>query len=244
MTATCCCSGCSKCSPPCRNRIQTGVRFADYCRACHRSHLCSRCGSNAIASSSVDSFCSTCLSTRSSWCSCTGCQVHGGHHANQCSQSKQNSRQLAGYCFRCAPHRKCPSCAATLPHSPAGDLLLACHTCRPSQCLCPSCANHVPTTARCSAMGSLDSGGYCGICAPAWRCSCSDTCPKHRNQPRCSAYVSTADFRAISPAPMFPICRTCSVKAKYCGCDISTLQGSKHFAFRKHRIDRSSVVCC
>ncbi len=49
----CHCTGCAKCVPPCQSRIQTGVRFADYCRACHWNHLCSRCGFNAIASSSA-----------------------------------------------------------------------------------------------------------------------------------------------------------------------------------------------
>ena len=225
MPGVCGCGGCDRCSPPCQTPSQSGVRFADYCKACHTNHLCPRCESNAIASSSVDSFCSTCLSTRSSWCSCTGCKVHGGHHTNQCPQNKQKASRFAGYCKRCAPHWKCPSCTATLPHAPSGGLLLSCKTCRPSQCLCPSCANHVPANARCTAIGSLDSGGYCSICAPAWRCSCSAGCPNHSNRSQCPMYVSSTDRRSVSPGEYFAICVSCALATRYCTCKD---QGCRH----------------
>ena len=143
MSDFCHCAGCVKCTPPCPNKMQTGVQFADYCRACHRSHLCSRCGSNAIASTSVESFCSTCLSSRSSWCACTGCKAHGGPHDNHCPMSKQNNKRFAGYCTRCASRWKCPSCGAILPNCPTGDLVIACQSCRPPQCSCQSFASHV-----------------------------------------------------------------------------------------------------
>ena len=170
MSDFCHCAGCVKCTPPCPNKMKTGVQFADYCRACHRSHLCSRCGSNAIASTSVESFCSTCLSSRSSWCACTGCKAHDGHHDDRCPRSKQNNKRFAGYCVRCASHWKCPSCDAILLTSPAGDLVRACRNCDPPQCSCHGCANHLPATSRCTAPGTLASGGYCNVCAPAWLC--------------------------------------------------------------------------
>ena len=117
MARTCQCSGCVKCSPPCQSRRRTEVQFADYCRQCHRHHLCTRCRCNAIPSTSAEPFCSTCLSTRSSWCSCTGCKVHGGHHENRCPGSKQNGTKFKGYCRRCAPRWQCPTCGTTLPDS-------------------------------------------------------------------------------------------------------------------------------
>ncbi len=212
MTGLCRCSGCRRCGDRCRTPIQKAVRFADYCVACHRAHLCTRCGWNAVASSCVEPFCSVCLSTRGSWCACTGCDVH----ANICRQDKQKAKRYAGYCKRCAPHWRCPSCNVILPDSPAGDLLLACPVCHPAQCLCPGCANHSPATARCTALGNSALAGYCHLCAPAWRCSCSLQCYHHQSGAQCPEYVVVADLRLLPPAQTFYRCAKCSVH--YCAC--------------------------
>ena len=215
--STCCCAGCARCSHPCPNPIRTAVQFADYCRKCHHNHLCSRCNLNAVASSSVESFCSSCLSSRSSWCACTGCKAHGGHHEGRCPRDRQNAKTYAGYCVRCAAHWKCPACGAALSGSPTGDLQLACNICRPSQCLCVSCEYHAPATIRCPAPGNSASGGYCNTCAPAWRCSCLAQCYHHGPGSQCSGYVSSSEVRCCTPTSVFNICARCSWLFCACG---------------------------
>ncbi len=230
---TCRCAGCARCSPPCRKVSQSGVRFADYCRACHHSHLCPRCGFNAIASSSVESFCSTCLSIRSSWCPCRGCNVHDG----LCPKKTQTESKFQGYCKRCAKSWQCPTCGTILPDCPKGDLSHACPSCNTlsttAQCLCKACDAHVPASAQCTGIGNVITAGYCSICAPAWQCSCRRfSCWHHRGQEQCSLYAPVRRNRSTY-SHVVNICDKCSWQ--YCTCDDLQCQYHVGTLCGKHR---------
>ena len=245
MPDVCSCNGCAKCSGPCRALVQTGVRFADYCRKCHRSHLCQRCKLNAIASSSTEIFCSTCLESRPKWCTCTGCRSRGGHHDDVCSRNKQNNKRFQGYCGRCASRWQCPSCGTTVPNCPQGDLTHSCPKCCPppprAQCMCEGCDFHSSDESRCTALQDPSTGEYCSTCAPAWECSCHRPC-RHHLQSICRRYSSARKRRSKLLAPAFNICARCA--AHYCACESSQcLHHSGHLCGKLRHVGRFCHSC-
>ena len=125
-----------------------------------------------------------------------------------------------GYCARCEPRWKCPSCKGVVLNSPAGDLKLACPTCSTWRCSCTGSCCVGKKKSFCSSYSyAEDQRGtssseilrICGACAFKRRlCRCTNKSCRHHMGLLCGRHRQEGVLcRSCVPSPSCD-CSGCS----------------------------------